>query len=147
MDICGVFSELIQKYRIPPKCIEFDIAQNAYLEARNVTLEFEKQVQQKGFRIVIDGFQGDFFALRSGEGEPYADAYKLDLRSCENNKSIMAIAGQAREMRISMLAEGIENMEQMSTLRKNGITEGQGFYLSKAVSIDEFEHMMEWRHE
>lgn len=145
LDICGVFSELIQKYRIPPKCIEFDIAQNAYMEARNITLEFEKQVQQKGFRTVIDGFQGDFFALRSGEQDSYADAYKLDLRSYKDNKEIAAVAGQARDMRISMLAEGIENMEQMSVLRKNGITEGQGFYLSKAVSIGEFEHLMKWR--
>ena len=34
LDISEVFSDLIQKYRIPPRCIEFDIAQNAYLESR-----------------------------------------------------------------------------------------------------------------
>ncbi|MDO4305304.1 MAG: EAL domain-containing protein [Eubacteriales bacterium] len=147
LDISELFSELIQKYRLPPRCIEFDIAQNAYLEARNITSEFEKQVQQKGFRIVVDGFKGDFFALRAGEIHPYADAYKLDLRFCKDSKNIISIAEQARNMRVSMVAEGIENMEQMSILRKNGITEGQGFYLSKSVSIEEFEKMMKWRQE
>ena len=44
-----------------------------------------------------------------------------------------------------MMAAGIENMEQMSILRKNGITEGQGYYLSKTVSIEEFETLMDWR--
>ena len=47
LNIAEVFSELIHKYRLPPRCIEFDIAQNAYLEARNFVLEFEKEVQQK----------------------------------------------------------------------------------------------------
>ena len=83
--------------------------------------------------------------MRSGEVPAYADAYKLDLRFCKDNKNIISIAEQARNMRISMVAEGIENMEQMSILRKNGITEGQGYYISKAVSVDEFEKIMNWR--
>ena len=74
-----------------------------------------------------------------------ADAYKLDLRFCRDNKAIGSIVQQARTMQISMMAAGIENMEQMSILRKNGITEGQGYYLSKTVSIEEFETLMDWR--
>ncbi len=145
LDISEVFFQLIQKYRLPPRCIEFDIAHNAYLEARSITSEFEKRAQQKGFRIVVDGFKGDFFALRSPETPPYADAYKLDLRFCKDNKGIGSIAEQARNMQISVIAEGIENMEQMSLLRKSGIIEGQGFYLSKSVSVEEFEKLMKWR--
>ena len=48
-------------------------------------------------------------------------------------------------MQVSLMAEGIENVKQMSILRKNGITEGQGFYLSKSVPVEEFEKMMNWR--
>ena len=145
LNISEVFFELMQKYRIPPRYIEFDIAQNAYLEACGVTLEFEKQARQKGFRVVVDGFKGDFFGLRSSEMPICADAYKLDLRFCRDNKAIGSIVQQARTMQISMMAAGIENMEQMSILRKNGITEGQGYYLSKTVSIEEFETLMDWR--
>lgn len=144
LNISEVFSELLQKYRLPPKCIEFDIAQNAYLEARTFTLDFEKEVQQKGFRIVVDGFTGDFFALQSSDVPPYADSYKMDLRFCKEENSIASIAEQARGMQISLMAEGIENMKQMAALRKNGITEGQGFYLSKSVPVEEFERMMNW---
>lgn len=145
LDISEVFSELIHKYRLPPRCIEFDIAQNAYLESRQFVREFEKEVQQKGFRIVVDGFTGDFFALQSGEVSPLADSYKLDLRFCKEDEGISSIAQQARNMQVSLMAEGIENVKQMSILRKNGITEGQGFYLSKSVPVGEFEKMMNWR--
>ncbi len=147
LNISEVFSDLIKKYRLPPRCIEFDIAQNAYLEARNITQEFEKEVQERGFRVVVDGFKGDFFALRSGETPPSADAYKLDLRFYRDIKDIVPVIKQARKLHVSVVVEGIENMEQMAALRKNGITEGQGFYLSKALSIDKFEKMMEWRKE
>lgn len=144
LNISEVFSELLQKYRLPPRCIEFDIAQNAYLEARTFALEFEKEVQQKGFRIVVDGFTGDFFALQSGEVPPSADSYKLDLRFCKDENNIASVAGQARGMQITLIAEGIENVKQMAALRKNGITEGQGFYLSKSMPVEEFERMMNW---
>lgn len=144
LNVSEIFAELLHKYRLPPKCIEFDIAQNAYLEARHFVLEFEQEVQQKGFRTVVDGFTGDFFALQAGEAPPYADAYKIDLRFCKEDDSVAAIAEQARGMQISLMAEGIENVKQMSILRKNGITEGQGFYLSKSVPIEGFEKMMNW---
>lgn len=147
LDISEVFTRLIDQYRIPPKYIEFDIAQNAYLESRDVTLQFERTIQQKGFRVVVDGFKGDFFDLQAGDEAPYADVYKLDLRFCPDDANITAIAGQARNMQVNLVAEGIESMRQMSLLRKNGITEGQGFYLSKSVPVEEFEKMMNWREE
>ena len=144
LDISEVFSGLLHTYRLPPRCIEFDIAQNAYLEARASVLDFEKEMQQKGFRIVVDGFTGDFLALQSGESAPCADAYKVDLRFCRDVDSITPVAEQARNMQITLIAEGIENMKQMTALRKSGITEGQGFYLSKSVPVEEFERMMNW---
>lgn len=147
LDITEVFSDLIKKYRIPPSCIEFDIAQNAYLDARGNTQEFEREIQAKGFRVVVDGFRGDFFSLALDETAPAANAYKLDLRFCKDTKNITEIAEQARNLRISMVAEGIENMEQISTLRKSGVTVGQGFYLSKSVSVEEFEKLMMWKSE
>lgn len=145
LDISEVFLGMLQKYRLPPRCIEFDIAQNAYIEARNIVLDFEKNVQQKGFRVVVDGFKGDFFLFNSGEAASRADAYKLDLRFCKEEESLISIAAKAQDMQVSLVAEGIENMKQMSLLRKNGITEGQGFYLSRSVPIEEFEQMMNWR--
>ena len=147
LDVAEVFMNLIREYQIPPRYVEFDIAQNAYIEAKDITLQFEKNVQQKGFRIVVDGFRGDFFALHSEGGAPNADAYKLDLRFNPDDDNIAFIAGQAQNMQVDLIAEGIESMKQMSILRKSGITEGQGFYLSQSVPVEEFEKMMNWREE
>lgn len=146
LDVFEVLSELLQKYRISPRYIELDIALNAYLEAGHIVSEFEKKAQQIGFRIVLDGFRGDFFALRSGEVSPVADAYKLDLRFCKE-ENLNSITEQARNQRITLLAEGIENVKQMAVMRKSGVKEGQGFFLSKSVSLEMFEAIMKWRDE
>ena len=142
LDIAELFTKLIHKYRLPPRSIELDIAQNAYLEAKDIVMEFERKVQEKGFRIAVDGFKGDFFALQSNQ-LPLAECYKLDLRFCKE-ENIPAIMEQAKKLQVSLVAEGIENMKQMSMLRKNGIVEGQGFYLSRSMPIKEFENMMDW---
>ena len=49
---------------------------------------------------------------------------------------------QARNLHYTVLAEGIESMEQLTALRKCGCTEGQGFYFSKPLSLKEYEKKM-----
>ncbi len=144
LDAAQVFEGLLQKYRIPPRYLELDISLNAYVETGNAVAEFEREARQKGFRVVVDGFRGDFFGLQANETIPQADAYKLDLRYCGDERSISAATEQARTLHLSLLAEGIENMKQISDLRKNGISEGQGFFLSRAISVEQFEELMKW---
>ena len=49
---------------------------------------------------------------------------------------------QARKLQLSVSAEGIESMEQLAMLRKCGCTEGQGFCLSKPISVQDFESVI-----
>ena len=72
-----------------------------------------------------------------------ADALKLDLRRTDGSpEALTAAFEQGRTLKMNLSAEGIENMEQLATLRKSGCTEGQGFFLSKPVTLEEFEAMM-----
>ena len=50
-----------------------------------------------------------------------------------------AVFNQARTLRLNLLAEGIESMEQLTMLRKCGCTEGQGYFFSRPLSVAEFE--------
>ena len=144
MDIVEFFESMLKKYRIPPKHLEIDIAENAYMQASQAVLETEVKLQQSGFRVVVDGFNGDFFAL-SAVGEFHADMLKLDLRhfsGAQNQSALNALFEQARNMQYTLAVEGIENMEQLTMLRKCGCSEGQGFFLSKPVSVQDFEKTM-----
>lgn len=142
MDVAEFFDSLVKKYRLPPRSLEIEIAQNAYQQAANTVIDTEARLRQDGFRVVMDGFDGDYITLSNVEGFQ-ADALKLDLRRTDGSQAALNAAfEQARVLKMNLAAEGIENMEQLATLRKCGCTEGQGFFLSKPVTLEEFEAMM-----
>ena len=98
------------------------------------------QLQQMGFRVVLDGFDGNYMEL-SALGDIGTDVLKLDLCSAEMQNRTNALPGifvQARTLRLNLLAEGIESAEQLNVLRKAGCTEGQGYFFSRPLSVDEF---------
>ena len=142
MDVDEVFINLIKKYRIPPRSLEIEISQKAYMEARDTTSAKENALREHGFKVVLDGFDGDYIGLNIPE-KFEADAMKLDLRAIGNKKgSMIGIFEQARILGVEVSVEGIESMEQLSALRKAGCSEGQGYYFSKPVSSEDFVAMM-----
>ena len=107
-------------------------------------LEAEARLRQAGFRVIVDGFNGDYISLSAIESLS-ADILKLDLRRFDgrqNQGALNAVFDQARKLKMSVAVEGIESMEQLSMLRKCGCSEGQGFYLSKPISTREFEDII-----
>ena len=144
MDIGDFFTEMIKKYRIPPRSLVIDIAENAYLQASQAVIEAEEKLRANGFRVMVDGFDGDYLSFNSIDGFQ-ADGLKLDLRRYPNSQNQGALNGvfeQARKLGYNLSVEGIESMEQLTMLRKCGCLEGQGFYLSRPDSVEAFEKEM-----
>lgn len=144
IDIADFFENMLKKYRIPPRQLEIEIAENAYMLSSHATLETEAKLRQSGFRVVMDGFDGDYIALSTVQ-DISADVLKLDLRRVRGNVNqgaLNAIFDQGRNLQMTLAVEGIENMEQMGMLRKCGCSEGQGFYLSKPISVQDFESVI-----
>lgn len=98
IDVAEFFSEMLKKYRIPPKYLNIDIAKSAYLETHGALSDTEAQLQQMGFRVILDGFDGDYVEL-SALGGFGTDLLKLDLRSAalQNKTDVLpGIFAQAR---------------------------------------------------
>ncbi|CAG9612087.1 hypothetical protein BACCIP111899_01259 [Bacillus rhizoplanae] len=58
-----------------------------------------------------------------------------------------AIVSLANTLRLSVVAEGIETLEQLQFLQKHGCEYMQGYYFSKPLSGKEFLHFLRDRHE
>ncbi len=143
MDVAEYLTDLVKKYRIPPRYLEIEIAENAYINLANLAVEIEEKLRTEGFRVIMDGFDGDFIVLQDMKNVS-ADSIKLDLRRFTGKQSPDAITElfeHARKLKLDMTAEGIESMEQLMILRKCGCTEGQGFILSKPLTVSQFEEL------
>lgn len=137
-DVVQFFHDMLRKYRIPPRAIEIDIDKNAYLRAKSAAIETEAALRQAGFRVVVDGFNGNFVSLNAA-GELQADALKLDLRTLDlkqDTNLLKDIFEKADSMKMKLIAEGIETMEQVSLLKKIGCEEGQGYYYSRPLPVE-----------
>lgn len=143
MDVPGFFESMLAKYRIPPRNLEVEIARNAFTQNMEATEEAAAYLRQLGFKVIIDGFDGDYISLNMLK-DVQADALKLDLRFLPEKQSnvLQAIFDQARKLNVEMLVEGIENTEQITVLKRVGCNCGQGFYFYKPMSIAEYENMV-----
>lgn len=144
MDTASFFERMLERYHVPPRSVELEISRNAYVQSPSATLEVETALRQMGFRVAIDGFDGDYIALDMLE-RSHADALNLNLPRLVNKEqdTLTAVFQQARKLKVEMMALGIENTEQITRLKKAGFAVGQGSYYYKPLSIQEFEELSE----
>ena len=144
MDIASFFTSLLERYRIPPRSVQIEIGKGAYIQDPAAALEVETALRQLGFKVAIDGFDGDFISLNMME-QFHADELNLNLAYLGNKSqdTLTAIFNQARKLKVEISALGIENTEQITHLKRAGFTVGQGSYYYKPLSIEEFEREAE----
>lgn len=147
MDVVSIFSDLVRKYRIPPKYLELEISSNAYLQCGETMRGLENELRQNGFRVVVDGFTGDFAAMNLLKNAE-VDAIKLDLRCIKyeegaRRETLSSIYDQAAALKIPLTVEGIENAEEMNILRRCGFREGQGYHLYRPMPMEEYRKLVE----
>ncbi len=140
MDVAAFFESMLEKYKFPPRNLEIEIAKNAYVQNPGITREAASALRRKGFKVIMDGFDGDFISVNMLENTE-VDALSLDFRYMQNvsEASIGEIFEKARKLKIEMNAACIENAEQVSVLGRNGCKTGQGYYYHKPMSVEEYE--------
>jgi len=105
-------------------------------------------MRAKGLLVALDDFGTGFASLTHLLTFP-VDMIKIDKsfinRLAPGNPSSAIVRGLldiAREMNISVVAEGVETEVQAAQLRALGCSLGQGFLFSRAVDRDAFTQML-----
>ncbi|MGN1370249.1 MAG: EAL domain-containing protein [Aristaeellaceae bacterium] len=144
MDIASYFSSLLERYRIPPRYIQLEISKTSYIQTPVATQEVETSLRQLGFKVAIDGFDGDYISLNMLE-RTQADTLNLNLAFLrqKDQETLEAIFAQARKLKVDIIALSIESTEQITHLKRAGYAEGQGSYYYRPLSIEEFEEVAE----
>lgn len=114
--------------------------------------EFEKalaKVKQLGFLLAIDDFSMGSTSLKYLQKNQF-DIVKLDgsivkaMMTNERSKDIISsIVYLAKSLDFKVLAEYIENEDEIKVLRDIGCNYYQGYHFSKSVDIDEFISILE----
>ncbi|RDU22740.1 bifunctional diguanylate cyclase/phosphodiesterase [Anaerosacchariphilus polymeriproducens] len=133
---------LLEKYHLDARYIEIEITENIFLENKQVTLAFLKNLKQMGIKIAIDDFGTGYSSLNYLTFLP-VDIVKLDrslnLKFLEmNNVKVMnSLISLVHSLGLVVIAEGIETLEQVKKLDEAYCDYIQGYYFSKPIEANQ----------
>ncbi len=139
----------IEKYGLDPHFLIIEITESIFLCQLNKAIEGIKQLQSYGIQIALDDFGTGYSSLA------YLSAFKIDIVKIDklfiknydtdlsNAVIIKGIINMTRELKIKIVAEGIENIDQLNFLKNLNCYTGQGFLYSKPVDVEEFTKKLE----
>ena len=138
------FEESLATTGIPPQLVEVELTEAAALDSMDVAVSTMLRLREAGVSIAIDDFgvgQSSFSYLK----ELPIDTLKIDrsfvrdLTSDRRSRAIVeAVVTMAQSLDLRVVAEGIEDHDQLGILRDIGCDEGQGFLFSRAIPATDF---------
>jgi EAL domain-containing protein (putative c-di-GMP-specific phosphodiesterase class I) len=133
---------------VPPEVLELEITESALMEDENLAVSVMRELKQLGVRLSIDDFGTGYSSLSHLRKFPL-DCLKLDRSFLDEkqapdiNPLILAesIIDLAHALKLTVVAEGVENAEHLDFLRRTSCDEIQGYAISRPVPAAEFEAM------
>ncbi len=136
--------EYVEKYKVSPKYIEFEITETVFDEMESTFVENINKLRDYGFKIDIDDFGSGYSSL-SMLSEMPADIIKLDrsliinsLKSEKKAKVIKHTVYMIAAINCDIICEGVETKEEVEFLKTIGCNKVQGYYFAKPMPIKEF---------
>jgi diguanylate cyclase (GGDEF)-like protein/PAS domain S-box-containing protein len=134
----------LQKYDLPPANLEIEITEGAMQDTEQA-LKVLEELKQLGVYISVDDFGTGYSSLNYLKRFPI-DILKIDqsfVREIQLNKKdaaiTMTIIHLAHSLGLEVIAEGVEQEEQMLFLKDARCQKAQGYYFSKPISAEEID--------
>lgn len=135
----------LMKYNISPCCINLEITESMLMQEPERCLEIMHQMRTNGYSLSLDDFGTGYSSLEYLHNFPISHV-KIDksfVKKMSDNKKnriiIRNIVNLAHELDISVVAEGVETLEQATRLIEYGCDELQGYYYSEPLDCKYFE--------
>lgn len=139
-DIAGILRDT----GMAPELLELEITEGMVVHHPEHALKLLRAIKALGVRLAIDDFGTGYSSLGQLKHFPI-DTLKVDrsfIRDIATNagdKAITeAIIAMGKTLNLTVVAEGVETIEQETFLREQACDEMQGFYFSKPVPADDF---------
>jgi diguanylate cyclase (GGDEF)-like protein len=139
---------VLESSGIDPRTLKLEITESSAMENAEKTINLLKRLKQIGVRLSIDDFGTGYSSLSYLHRLPF-DTLKIDRSFVknvgehgENSGILQTIISLAKNLKMRVVAEGIETESQLAVLQNLGCDYGQGFLLSKPKDKDETERQL-----
>lgn len=133
---------------LSPESLKLEITESVAMENAENTIEVLTRLKSLGVQLSIDDFGTGYSSLNYLHRLPF-DTLKIDRsfvysvgEKGENSEILQTIISLAKNLKMKVIAEGIETESQLNLLQNLGCDYGQGYLMSKPKPRDEAEKML-----
>ncbi|WP_137131382.1 EAL domain-containing protein [Rhizobium sp. FY34] len=150
-DLAREVSDLCRLHAVDPRWLELEITETATLQDEDRSLDLINELRALGIGVAFDDFGTGYASLGSLQRYPITTlkidrSFVRDLMTRQRDASITrALIMLSKDLGLSIIAEGIETMEQQIALRLMGCDFGQGYLFGKAMPADDIRNMLSSR--
>lgn len=137
-------NRILQLYEISPSALEIEITEMSFLDQNSDLLNTIKQLSELDITLAIDDFGTGYSSLSYLKKFP-VDLLKIDRtfihEMYKNNADIAMVSAMislARALNLKVVAEGVEEQEDLNILREFDCEYVQGYYYSRPLTVDDF---------
>lgn len=138
----------IEEFKLDPHFLIIEITESIFVKRVDKVIADIQKLQSFGIQIALDDF-GTGFSSLAYLNSFHIDILKIDgsfIKNLPFNHTSTAIVKSvtilARELKIKLVAEGIENWDQLSYLKETNCHTGQGFLYQKPLPSYKFEKIL-----
>jgi diguanylate cyclase (GGDEF)-like protein len=130
--------DVLMETAVPPETIRLEVTEGVAVIDAERTGRVLAQLREWGVKTILDDFGTGYSSLSYLNNLPF-DSLKIDrsfIASLDKEKSrniVRTILELARNLDLTVVAEGIENESQQRVLQEMGCVKGQGYLLGRPV--------------
>ncbi len=148
-DLAEHIVRMIDAYGARHELIELEVTESAFFDDKQMLIETVSRLRAYGFPVSMDDFGAGYSSLNSLKDIPL-DIVKLDAEffrgeDVMNHGRVIVkeAVSLAHQLNMRVVAEGIEQKEQVDFLAGIGCDMIQGYYYAKPMQLSEFEQRIE----
>jgi len=150
----GLVNEVAQSIRrceIDPDHIILEITENVLMQDAEVAADVLNALKALGVRVYMDDFGTGYSSLSYLRRFP-VDGIKVDrffvsrMDEPENLELVRTVVSLARNLSLEVVAEGVENHQQLAQLQAMGCSFVQGFLLSQPLTAQDAVRLLADQH-
>jgi EAL domain-containing protein (putative c-di-GMP-specific phosphodiesterase class I) len=142
-DLDEVVSSVLAASGVSPALLELEITESCLMEDPDQAVRLLNRLRDAGVRISVDDFGTGYSSLSYLTRLPIT-ALKIDrsfVRDAVTNPEaasiVRAVIDMAHNLRFTVVAEGVETLQQVAFLRKHECDQAQGYFYARPASAEQ----------
>jgi len=148
-DMAKLIDEVLEETHVPAEKLVLELTESIMMKKEEQVVDKLYQIRSKGVKLSIDDFGTGYSSYNYLKRFPI-DELKIDKSfvddipyDSDNIAIVKGIIAMGKAMGYQILAEGVEEKEQVEFLKENGCDFYQGYFKSKPLPAKEFEKLLQ----